>query len=133
MSIWADPSARALWKLSAMVSVSYKQGVQLGALLCAGQSVTKSLGCVVGHECLTVLCLCLIAGQVKAPGYLHLYDVIVVNFLVQILNCLLSYSALVLAVVVASLLYYSLALQHVEQLDPQRPPPIRRKYCKHKR
>lgn len=133
MSIWADPSARALGKLSAMVSVSSKQGVQLGALLYTGLSVTKALSCVLIHECLTILCLCLIAGQVKVPGYLHLYDVIVVNFLVQILNCVLSYSALVLAVTVAGLLYYSLVLQHVEQLDPQRPPPIRRKYCKHKR
>jgi len=133
MSIWADRSARALWKLSAMVSVSSSQGVQLCALLCTGGSVTKSLGCVLGHECLTVLCLCLIAGQGKVPGYLHLYDAVVVNFLVQLLNTLLSYSALVLAAVVAGLLYYSVALQHVEQLDPQHPPAIRRKYCKHKR
>ena len=119
-------------KLSAMVSVRSKQSVQLCAALLTGCTAIRSLCLVLGHECVTVLCVCLITGKVQVPGYLHLYDVVLVNLTVQMLNCLLSYTTLTLAAAVAALLHYSLALQQTEKLEPPRPPAIRRKYCKHK-
>lgn len=132
MLVWADPSACALAKLSVMVSVRSKQTLQLCAALITGCTALKSLCFVFGHECATVLCVGLIAGKVQVPGCLHLYDVVVVNLAVQMLNCLFSYTAIALAVAVAALLHYSLALQQTEKLEPPRPPAIRRKYCKHK-
>lgn len=132
MLLWADPSACVLLKLSVMVSVRSIQSVQLCAALIAGCTAIRSLCFVLVHECVTVLCTCLITGKVEVPGYLHLYDVVVVNLAVQMLNCVLSYTVLALAAVVAALLHYSLALQQTEKFQPPRPPAIRRKYCKHK-
>ena len=130
MLVWTDPSAKALVKLSAVISVRVMQALQLGIVLLTGGNSTKAVFCVGGHETLTLFCLYLITEQVRVPGYLYLYDVITINLVVQVLNCVFPYTTLMVIAAVAVLLYYSLALQHTQVPHPPRPPAVRRKYTK---
>lgn len=133
MSLGIDPSARALLKLTASVSVRSMQMIQLFAQLLTGLSVIRTLGCVLAHESLSVLCVSVITSQVQVPGYLYLYDLVVVNLLVQLLNCFFSYTTILLTAVAVTLLGYSLTLHTAEIPEQPQSPAIRRKYFKHKR
>lgn len=66
------------------------------------------------------------------PGYLHIYDVLVLNLAVQACSCALSYTSILLTLLILALVSYSLSLQRTSSTVPQAPVAIRRKYSKHK-
>ena len=130
--MWSDRSARVLLKLSFCVSVRTSQAVQAASLMLGGAGTGRAAASVGAHQTLTFLGVYLTVSGSSLPGYLHLYDALLLNLGVQVSACLFSYTSILLSLLILCLLRYSLTLQQVPAIIPPRPIAIRRKYSKHK-